>query len=154
MYQFRFGSEETVILNIFKDVELSKAFESSFMENYALMLNRIREYKEFLLSKNIPNDEGLTPFSIDFSEDEAISAFKQNLKKDILYLAMNDVFSSKLNVKQNIMERLTVDFIRQCVLGKNLLYSINSCSGMSVEDVSLGLPYKVWDDLVSLFLQK
>lgn len=153
MYQFRFGGEETDILNIFKDVELSKAFESSFMENYGLMLNRIREYKAFLLSKNIPNDEGLTAFSIEFSEDEAISVFKQDLKRYILYLAMKDIFFSKLNVKHNIMERLTVDFIRQCVLDKHFLSSINS-SGVYVEDVSLGLPYEVLDDLVSEFLQK
>lgn len=153
-YQFRFGFNDLEVSKIFKDPEISKAFELAFMENYWLILKRMREYKKFLSSKNILNEQGFLPFDLNDLEDEnkAILIFEQDLKKDILYLAMSDVSSSKLNLKFNIIERLNVDFIRENILDEHFLNSLNNL--VDVNDASLGVPYEVLDNLISEFLQK
>lgn len=126
------------------------------MENYWLVLNRIREYKGFLQLKNIPNEDGTTPFNLDDLDDEdiIISNFKQDLQVHILYLAIDDVFSSKLSIKHNILERLNVNFIKENILDEHLLYSFNKLVGGL--NLRTGVYYKgdVPDDFISEFLQK
>lgn len=151
-YQFRFGFNDLEISKIFKEREISKAFEFAFMENYWLILKRMREYKDFLFSKNILNGQGFLPFDLNDLEDEnkAILIFKQDLQKNILYLAMSDVSSFELNIKCNIIKRLTVDFIKENILNELFLNSLNNL--VYVEDASLGHPYEVLDNLISEFL--
>lgn len=153
-YQFRFGCNEKQVSRIFKDPEISKVFETTFMENYWLLLNRIREYKAFLQSKNIPSENGTIPFNLDNLDDEnkIIQNFKQKLQFRILYLAINDIFSLKLSIKHNILERLNVNFIKENILDEHLLYSFNKL--VDVTDASLGVPYEVLDNLISEFLKK
>ena len=153
-YQFRLGCNDKEISTIFNDPEISKAFESAFMENYWLILNRMREYKNFLLSKNVLNEQDFLPFCLDDLEDEdkAISIFKQDLKKDIFYLAIRDILSFKLNVKCNIIEKLNANFLKEFILDEHLLNSLNDL--VDVVDVSLGITYEIFDDLISEFLQK
>lgn len=137
MYQFRFGVNESDISNIFKDPEISKAFQSAFMDNYAVLLNRVRECHSFLISDNTS--------SIKLCDDELITVFEENLKRHILYLAMGDVFSSKLNVKENILARLNTSFIEKCVMDEKILYVFRDAADLSEED---------FENLQSKFLQK
>lgn len=151
-YQFRFGCNEKQVSRIFKDPEISKVFETTFMENYWLLLNRIREYKAFLQSK----ENGTIPFNLDDLDDEnkIIQNFEQKLQFRILYLAINDIFSLKLSIKHNILERLNANFIKENILDEHLLYSFNKLVG--VLDPNTGIYYKddVQDYLISEFLQK
>lgn len=153
-YQFRFRCDDKEISTIFNIPEISKAFESAFMENYWLILKRMREYKTFLSLKNVLNEQGFLLFNLDDLEDEnkIISVFKQELKTKIFYLAIMDVFFFKLNVKCNILKKLNADFIKEFILDEHLLTSINQF--VDVVDASLGIPYQVLEDLVSEFLQK
>ena len=153
-YHFRFGCDEKQLSRIFKDSEISKAFETVFMENYWLILNRIREYKDFIQSKNIPNEDGTLPFKLDdLDEDIIIQNFKQRLQVHILYLAINDVFSSKLDIKDNILKRLNINFIKANILGERLLCSFNEL--VSVLDPDTGVYYTgdICKDLIFEFLQ-
>lgn len=153
-YQFRFGCDEKQLSRIFKDPEISKAFENAFMENYWLILNRIREYKGFLQSKNIPNKDGTLPFKFDdLDEDIIIQNFKQRLQVHIFHLAIDDVFSSKLDIKDNILKRLNTNFIKTNILGKRLLCSFNEL--VSVLDPDTGVYYTsdILEDLIFEFLQ-
>ena len=153
-YQFRFGCDEKQLSRIFKDPEISKAFENAFMENYWLILNRIREYKGFLQSKNIPNKDGTLPFKFDdLDEDIIIQNFKQRLQVHIFHLAIDDVFSSKLDIKDNILKRLNTNFIKTNILGERLLCSFNEL--VSVLDPDTGVYYTsdILEDLIFEFLQ-
>mgnify|MGYP004516318457 FL=1 len=153
-YQFRFGCDEKQLSRIFKDPEISKTFENAFMENYWLILNRIREYKGFLQSKNIPNKDGTLPFKFDdLDEDIIIQNFKQRLQVHIFHLAIDDVFSSKLDIKDNILKRLNTNFIKTNILGERLLCSFNEL--VSVLDPDTGVYYTsdILEDLIFEFLQ-
>ena len=153
-YQFRFGCDEKQLSRIFKDSEISRAFETAFMENYWLILNRIREYKGFLQSKNIPNKDGTLPFKFDdLDEDIIIQNFKQRLQVHIFHLAIDDVFSSKLDIKDNILKRLITNFIKTNILGERLLCSFNEL--VSVLDPDTGVYYTsdILEDLIFEFLQ-
>ena len=139
-YHFRLGCDEKQLSRIFKDSEISKAFETVFMENYWLILNRIREYKDFIQSKNIPNEDGTLPFKLNnLDEDIIIQNFKHHLQVHILYLAINDIFSSKLDIKANI-------------LGVRFLCSFNEL--VSVLDPDTGVYYTgdIGEDLIFEFL--
>ena len=137
MYQFRFGGNKSDISEIFKEPEISKAFQTAFMDNYAILLNRVREYRSFLLNE--------TTSSIKLYDDELITVFEENLKRHILYLAMEDVFSSKLNVKENILARLNTAFVEKCVMDDKILYVFRDAVDLSEEDL---------ENLESKFLQK
>lgn len=155
MYQFRFSGKESDISDIFKETEISKAFETAFMNNYEILLNRIREYKTFILSNSFP-DYILSSFSIVLSEDEIISNFKELLKRNLLYAAMQDVFSSKFNVKKNILEMLQGSFIKNRIMGQSLLNSFEDIIVTSTNS-SVALFYyfdDVLEELESEFLQK
>ena len=155
MYQFRFSGKESDISDIFKETEISKAFETAFMNNYEILLNRIREYKTFILSNSFP-DYILSSFSIVLSEDEIISNFKELLKRNLLYAAMQDVFSSKFNVKKNILEMLQGSFIKNRIMGQSLLNSFEDIIVASTNS-SVALFYyfdDVLEELESEFLQK
>lgn len=137
MYQFRFGVNESDISNIFKDPEISKTFKSAFMDNYAVLLNRVRECHSFLLSDHTS--------SIKLCDDDLIAVFEENLKRRILYLAIEDVFSSKFNVKENILARLNASFIEKCIMDETILYVFRDAADLSEED---------FENLQSKFLQK
>lgn len=152
MYQFRFGGEEGEISNLFKDLEISKAFETAFMNNYSILLDRIREYQAFILSKNNP-DSDPSSYAIKLSENEIIENFKESLQRNLLYSAIQDVFSSKFNVKENILEILQGPFIRKSIMGQRLLYAFEEAI-VDVDDSSVGLSSDALEDLESEFLQK
>lgn len=154
-YQFRFGCDEKQLSRVFKDPEISKVFETAFMENYWLLLNRIREYKGFLQSKNIPEKNGIKPFILDdYNENIIIQNFKQRLQFHILHLAINDIFSSKFSIKNNIIERLNVNFIKDNILGERLLYSFNELVGGLNSSTWVYYKGYVPDKFISEFLQK
>lgn len=152
-YQFRFGCDEKQLSRIFKDPEISKAFENAFMENYWLLLNRIREYKNFLQSKN---DQAFITLNFDdlADENEVISAFKKSLQFKVLYRAISDVFSSEFNIKHNIIKILNSNFIKKNILNEFLLYSLNNFVDIVSFDPNLSCEYLILDDLISEFLQK
>lgn len=152
MYQFRFGGEESEISNLFKDSEISKAFETAFMNNYAMLLNRIREYQAFILSKSSP-DSDPSSYAIRLSEDKIIENFKENLQRMLLYYAMQDVFSSKFNVKENILEILQGPYIKENIMGQRLLYTFEEAI-VDAEDPSVGLSLDALENLESEFLQR
>lgn len=152
MYQFRFCGKESEISNLFKAPDISEAFETAFMDNYAMLLNRIREYKTFILSKNNP-DSDPSSYAIKLSEDEIIKIFKESLQWTLLYYAMKDVFSSKFNVKENIFEILKGPYIEENIMGKRLLYAFEN----AIVGAEGSLFYPSSDalkDLESEFLQK
>ena len=152
MYQFRFSGQEREISNLFKDPEISKAFETAFMDNYAMLLDRIREYQAFILSKNNP-DSDPSSYAIRLSEDEIIKIFKETLQRMLLYYAIKDVFSSKFNVKENIFEILQGSYIEGSIMGQRLLYAFEEAI-VNAEDSSICPSYEVLQDLESEFLQK
>lgn len=152
MYQFRFGGEESEISALFKDPEISKAFETAFMNNYAMLLDRIREYQAFILSKNNP-DSDPSSYAIRLSEDKIIKIFKETLQRMLLYYAMKDVFSSKFNVKENILEILQGPYIKKSIMGQRLLYAFEEAI-VDANDSSVGLSSGTLEDLESEFLQK
>ena len=152
MYQFRFGGKESEILNLFKDPEISKAFEVAFMDNYAMLLDRMREYQAFILSINNP-DFDPSSYAIKLSEDEIIEIFKESLQQILLYYAMNDVFSSKFNVKENILEILQGPFIKENIMGKRLLHAFEDA--IVDAESSIACPSSdALEELESEFLQK
>lgn len=154
-YQFRFGCDEKQLSRIFKDSEISRAFETAFMENYWLLLNRLREYKDFIQSQNVPNKDGTLPFNFDnLDEDIIIQNFKQRLQVHILYLAINDIFSSKLSIRNNILERLNVNFIKDNILSERLLFSFNESVGVLNPSTGVYCKGDVPDEFISEFLQK
>lgn len=152
MYQFRFSGKESEISNLFKDPEISKAFEVAFMDNYTMLLDRMREYKAFILSINNP-DSDPSSYAIKLSEDEIIENFKESLQRNLFYSAMQDVFSSKFNVKENILKKLKGPFIRRGIMGKRLLYEFEDAI-VDAEDSSIGLSSDTLEKLESEFLQK
>lgn len=152
MYQFRFYANKSDISDIFKEPEVSKAFEKAFMSNYAILLNRIREYSNFILSKNNPNT-GHSSFSIKLSEDEIISEFKDDLKRYIFHKALKDVFSCKLNVKENILETLRGTYIQNCIMGEKLLFTFEKAI-VDADDSSVLVSDEFLTELESEFLQK
>lgn len=152
MYEFRFRGKESEISNVFKDPDVSKAFETAFMDNYAMLLNRIKEYKIFILSKNNP-DSIPSSYAITLSENEIINIFKENLQWKLLYCAMKDVFSSKFNVKENILKILKGPYIKENIMGKRLLYVFeNAIVGADNSRVCPSLD--TLKDLESEFLRK
>lgn len=153
MYQFRFSGNESIITGIFEEPELSKAFEEAFMKIYESLINRIRQYSSFVLSKKDFPDYDPSSFSIVLTEEELIENFKNDLKRHLLYDAMNDVFSSKLDVKENILEKLNESFIEQYIMGRKLLYTFNDAI-VDSNDSSVGLSDEVLEELQSEFLQK
>ena len=88
------------------------------MDNYAMLLDRMREYQAFILSINNP-DSDPSSYAIKLSEDEIIEIFKESLQRMLLYYAMQDVFSSKFNVKENIFERLQGPYIKKILWVKD-----------------------------------
>lgn len=152
MYQFRFSGEESEISNLFKDPEISKAFETAFMDNYAMLLDRMREYKAFILSINNPNSDP-SSYAIKLSEDEIIEIFKETLQRMLLYYAMKDVFSSKFNVKENIFEILQGPYIKESIMGERLLYAFEDA--IVDAESSIACPsLDTLEELESEFLQK
>lgn len=152
MYQFRFAGEESEISALFRDSEISKAFETAFMDNYAMLLDRIREYQSFILSKSNP-DSDPSSYAIRLSEDEIIINFKESLQIMLLYYAIKDVFSSKFNVKENILEILQGPYIKENIMGQRLLYTFEEAI-VDAEDPSVGLSLDVLENLESEFLQR
>ena len=152
-YQFRFGCNEKQVSRIFKDPEFSKVFETTFMENYWLLLNRIREYKNFLQSKN---DQAFITLNFDdlADENEVISAFKKSLQFRVLSRAIGDVFSSEFNIKHNIIKILNGKFIKKNILNEFLLYSLNDFVDIVSFDPDFSCEHLILDDLISEFLQK
>lgn len=150
MYQFRFAGEESEISALFRDSEISKAFETAFMDNYAMLLDRIREYQSFILSKS---NSDSSSYAIKLSEDEIITNFKESLQITLLYYAIKDVFSSKFDVKENIMEILQGPFIKKNIMGKRLLNAFETAI-VNTEDPSV-IPYlDALENLESEFLQR
>ena len=123
------------------------------MNNYERLINRIRQYSSFVLSKKDFPDYDPSSFSINLTEEELIENFKDDLKRYLLYDAMNDIFSSKLNVKENILEKLNGNYIEQCIMSKKLLYTFNDAI-VDSNDSSVGLSDEVLEKLQSEFLQK
>lgn len=129
MYQFKFGVMTAEISEIFSpEREISKKFEQSFMNNYAILLCRLKSYVKFLQAKSITCSE-LKNISFVFSEDEIIEVFKKDLKRHIVYVAIQMVFEGKLNVEENIIDLLNSDYIKKWILGPRLLYSFHYVYG-------------------------
>lgn len=153
MYHFRFGGEEKEISELFNnDQELSETFEKSFMNNYSILLDRIRDYSSFIQSKS-DSCSKLKNISIILSEDEIIEIFKKDLKRHILYVAIQMVFESKLNVKENILESLNDNYIQKCIMGPKLLYSFHDAICDS-QDYLVRSDCFILEDLESEFLKQ
>ena len=150
MYQFRFSGKETEISKLLEETEISEAFETAFMNNYEILLNRVREYQTFILSKKNP-DSNSSSYAIRLSEDEIIENFKVILKRNLLYSAMQSVFSSKFNVKENILELLQGPFTKNSIMGERLLYAFEIAI-VNAEDSSI-CSCEILEDLESEFLQ-
>lgn len=153
MYHFRFGGEESEILEIFnKEPEISEAFEKAFISNNSIILDRIRDYSSFIQSKS-DSCSNLKNISIILSEDEIIEIFKKDLKRHILYVAIQMVFKSKLNVKENILELLNDNYIQECIMGPKLLYSFHDAICDS-KDYLVRSDCFILEDLESEFLKQ
>mgnify|MGYP006900619343 CR=1 FL=1 len=151
MYHFRFCSEELSILRIFEDPELYIAFNNAFEKNSEDARSRIKDYTAFILSKR-DSESGSSLYSLQYGEVSITLHFKENLKRLILFAAISDVFSGKLNVKENILEKLHGSFIFDCVMNKKLLSAFENAvayskSGELVSSDTL-------DELETEFLQK
>ena len=82
-----------------------------------------------------------------------INIFKENLQWKLLYCAMKDVFSSKFNVKENILKILKGPYIKENIMGKRLLYVFeNAIVGADNSRVCPSLDTLA--ELESEFLQK
>ena len=147
MYQFRFLGNESNISDVFKEPELSKTFEEAFTGNYAILIDRIREYREFILSNTDLNSD-----SINLSEDKIVSEFEKDLKRLLLRDAIEDVFASKLNVKENLLERLQGSYIKEGIMGRKLLRSFDNII-LNSANPTLGISYVLLEELQSKFLQ-
>lgn len=120
MIQLRYAPRESDITKIFKQTEIFESFENKYKENESLLREQIKKYKEYLLSLS-EEKEPVKTFT--FNDGDIISEFRKSVKRQIVYWAINEIFSSgSLDVKNNILQLIDGEFLKNSILGKRLIY--------------------------------
>lgn len=104
-YHIRFGPEKEKVNAIWCESEVVKRFEEALKKN-----------KEFLASLISVAKEEEELKACTFADSDFTSRFIENTKFRVLWLAMNEVFDGKFDVKKNILEILNSDERSQEIL--------------------------------------
>lgn len=124
MIQLRYAPKESDIAKIFNNPKILKAFEEEYKKNEILLRNKIAEYKQYLFLKSEElkeSGEAILP------TEEIISKFRQYIKIEIVYRAINLIFTTeKLDVEKNILYLIKDKEIVKKELIKKLIYAFEN----------------------------
>lgn len=149
MIQLRYGPKNSEIDKIFNTPKIFQTFEREYKKNEILLRKKIAEYKQYLFSES---EELKKSGENILLTEEIISAFRQDIKLEIVYWAIDLIFTKgKLDVEKNILHLIEdKKIIKKAILKERLLYVFETI--LQQNGISKAETYK--DMLIAKFVEE
>lgn len=149
MIQLRYGPKNSEIDKIFNTPKIFQTFEREYKKNEILLRKKIAEYKQYLFSES---EELKKSGENILLTEEIVSAFRQDIKLEIVYWAIDLIFTKgKLDVEKNILHLIEdKKIIKKAILKERLLYVFETI--LQQNGISKAETYK--DMLIAKFVEE
>lgn len=149
MIQLRYGPKNSEIDKIFNTPKIFQTFEREYKKNEILLRKKIAEYKQYLFSES---EELKKSGENILLTEEIVSAFRQDIKLEIVYRAIDLIFTKgKLDVEKNILHLIEdKKIIKKAILKERLLYVFETI--LQQNGISKAETYK--DMLIAKFVEE
>lgn len=149
MIQLRYGPKNSEIDKIFNTPKIFQTFEREYKKNEILLRKKIAEYKQYLFSES---EELKKSGENILLTEEIVSAFRQDIKLEIVYRAIDLIFTKgKLDVEKNILHLIEdKKIIKKAILKERLLYVFETI--LRQNGISKAETYK--DMLIAKFVEE
>ena len=149
MIQLRYGPKNSEIDKIFNTQKIFQTFEREYKKNEIILRKKIAEYKQYLFSES---EELKKSGGNILLTEEIVSAFRQDIKLEIVYWAIDLIFTKgKLDVEKNILHLIEdKKIIKKAILKERLLYVFETI--LQQNGISKAETYK--DMLIAKFVEE